>query len=354
VPWSSASRDLPKSEGTPAPHRVRLTIAVLRARVNKLVERAQRTLPVRVLTAYGESRASNYALALAFAGFVSMFPMILGALAIIGLAIRDPATEVRFQTFVINVFPASAQPELQRAIEGVKASAGWLGVVSVAGLLWSASSIFATMEFGLTEIFGTRQRNLLRQRLMGLVAMILLVVAIVATVGLNAIASFVPVASPFLSFLFGSAVMVSLLVTLYRFVPNRKFRIRDVIPGALIAGVFIEVLSFAFPIYARIAGGFNTYGAQFTLFFLLATWFYLLSQLILLGAVFNKVRLADSRVEATRASSAPLEADPRDLRAPEPSAGSRRSIMQRVALGAVVAFAVAAGFVRRRRPRSAG
>jgi uncharacterized BrkB/YihY/UPF0761 family membrane protein len=67
----------------------------------------------------------------------------------------------------------------------------------------------------------------------------------------------------------------------------------DVLPGALLAGVLIEIVSFVFPLYARIAGGFNTYGAQFALFFLLATWFYLLSQLILLGAVFNKFRLGE-------------------------------------------------------------
>src|SRR5207249_4173050 len=257
------------------------------------VARAQGTLLARVVSAYGESRASSYALALAFAGFMAMFPMILGALAIIGLAIRDPATEAHFQSLVLQVFPSSAQPELQKALQGVKQSAGWLSLVSLGGLIWSASSIFATMEFALTEIFGTRQRDMLRQRLMGLVMMILLVVAIVATVVVNALAGFVPVVGPLLSFIFGSVVMVTLLIALYRFVPNRTFRLGDIIPGALLAGVFIEILSFAFPLYARIAGGFNTYGAQFALFFLLATWFYLLSQLVLLGAVFNRFRLGE-------------------------------------------------------------
>jgi membrane protein len=257
------------------------------------MQRAQGTLFARVLTAYGESQAGNYALALAFAGFMSMFPIILGALAIIGLAIQDSATEARLQLLVINVFPASAQPELQHALQGVKHSAGWLGVVSIAGLVWSASSIFATMEFALTQIFGSRQRDMLRQRVMGLIMMVLLVVAIVATVAVNAIASFVPMVGPILGFACGSVVMVSLLAALYRFVPNRTFRLRDVLPGALLAGVLIEVLSFAFPLYARLAGGFNTYGAQFALFFLLATWFYLLSQLLLLGAVYNKFRLGE-------------------------------------------------------------
>jgi membrane protein len=221
-----------------------------------------------------------------------MFPMIAGALAIIGLAIRDPATEAHAQLLIIQAFPTSAQGELVKALEGVKHSAGWLGLISIAGLVWSASSIFSTMEFALTEIFGTRQRGMIRQRAMGLVMMLVLVLAIVLTMAVNTMAAFLPFA--WLSGLVvGALVMVALLVVLYRFVPNRTFRLRDVLPGAVLAGVGIEVLTFAFPLYAKIAGGFNTYGATFALFFLLATWFYLLSQLVLLGAVFNRFRLGD-------------------------------------------------------------
>jgi YihY family inner membrane protein len=105
-----------------------------------------------------------------------------------------------------------------------------------------------------------------------------------------------------LSFVVGAAVMVALLTLLYRFVPNRTFRVRHLLPGALLAGVLIEVLSLAFPVYVRIAGGFNTYGAQFALFFLLATWFYLLSELLLVGAVFNRFRLGEPGVQGLLAS----------------------------------------------------
>lgn len=266
----------------------------VRARLRAVVERAQKTLPARVLAAYGESQAGNYALALAFASFMAMFPMMLGALSLIGLAIRDPGTEARFTSLVLQVFPATAQPEIQGALKGVKDSWSWLGIVSLAGLVWSASSIFSTMEFALTKIFGSRQRDMLRQRLMGLVMILLLVAAIVLTVVINAAAAFVPFnGAGVVIFIAGAVVMVALLAALYRFVPNRTFRLHEVLPGALISGVLIEVLSFAFPVYARAAGGFNTYGAQFALFFLLATWFYLLSQLVLVGAVFNRSRLGE-------------------------------------------------------------
>ncbi|HET9781054.1 MAG TPA: YihY/virulence factor BrkB family protein [Candidatus Dormibacteraeota bacterium] len=328
------------------------------------MERAQKTLPARVLTAYGESQAGNYALALAFTGFMSIFPLITGALALIGLAIRDPATEAHVQKLVIESFPFSAQAELQRALNGVKQSAGWLGLVTIAGLVWSASSIFSTMEFALTQIFGTRQRDMLRQRLMGLIMMFVLIVALLVTVAANSVAALVPVpfVAPATSILIGSVVMFALLVTLYRFVPNRTFRVRDVVPGALIAGVLIEILSLAFPLYAHIAGGFNTYGAQFALFFLLATWFYLLSQLILLGAVFNKFRLGEpgargivaSPMHQSRDKTRPVDSIEQKKVEATPPEPPRRSVFQRLALGAVVAMAVAAGVVRRRPRRAAG
>jgi membrane protein len=304
-----------------------------------MAERAEKTLPARVLIAYGESKASNFALAVAFAGFMAMFPLILGALSITGLAIRDPGTEARIRMLTLDVFPATAQPELQRALSGVKESAGWLGLVSLGLLLWSASNLFGTLEFALTEIFGTRQRNLFRQRLMGLLMMLVLVAAIVVAIAVNAIAGIFPYYWA-TSFVAGAAVMVTLLVVLYRFVPNLKLRLRDVLPGAFLAGVLIEVLSLAFPLYTRIAGGFNTYGAQLALFFLLATWLYFLSQFVLLGAVLIRVRVGN-QFEPKRSTPAPQ---------PPP----RRSFFQRVALGGIVAIAVAVGVLRRRRPRSFG
>jgi membrane protein len=258
--------------------------------MRRLIERGRSSVAARVVSAFGASQASYHASALAFAAFLAMFPMILGALSILGLAIHDPGTEARFQALILQMFPGNAQPELQNAIHGVKQSAGWMGVASLVGLLWAASGIFSMLELALGQIFGTKRRHVLRQRLMGLLMMLLLVAAIAITVGANAVAAYLPYAW-LTSFLVGATVMVALLVVLYRFVPNRAFKVREVLPGALLAGVLIEVLSLAFPLYGRIAGGFNTYGAQFGLFFLLATWLFLLSELVLLGAVYNRVRL---------------------------------------------------------------
>jgi YihY family inner membrane protein len=268
-----------------------------------MLSRARSWLPVRVISAYGSSQAGYYAAALAFAGFLAMFPMMLGVVAIVGLLVRDPATEASFQNLLSQLFPNNAQPQMLEALRGVKQSAGWLGFVALGGLIWSASGIFSTMEFALTQIFGTKQRDMLRQRAMGLVMMLLLVVAVGATVGANAIAGLFPMAWV-TSFLVGAAVMVTLLVLLYRFVPNRTFKIREVLPGALLAGFLIAVLSLGFPLYERLSRGFNSYGAQFGLYFVLAAWLYLLSQALLLGAVYNRFRLGEPSKKGLIASPA--------------------------------------------------
>jgi membrane protein len=255
-----------------------------------MIQRLRRSLPFRVLAAYGGSEASSYASALAFACLLAMFPLMLGILSVVGLAVRDPASEARAETLIIHMFPGGAQSQLLDALRGVRQSAGWLGLLSLAGLVWSASSIFSTLEFAFAHIFRASHRGFVRQKLMGLVMMVLLVLAVGVTLAANAVAAFFPFAWV-TGFVIGAAVMVALLAALYRFVPNRKLELRELVPGAVLAGTLIEVVSLAFPLYARLAGGFNTYGAQFGLFFLLAAWFYILSELILLGAVVNQVRL---------------------------------------------------------------
>ena len=334
-------------------------------------DRVRRTVPFRVITAFGESQASNFAAALAFSAFIAMFPMILGALSIVGLAIRDPATEARFQSLILQLFPGSAQHDLQQAILGVKQSAGWLALVSLGGLIWSASGIFATMEFALTQIFGTKQRDMARQKLMGFVMMVVLVFALAITVGANSAAGYVSQYIPYawvLSIVIGASVMVALLVLLYRFVPNRTFSLREVLPGALLAGVLIEALSLAFPLYTRFTGSFNTYGAQFGLFFLLATWLYLLSELLLLGAVYNRFRLGQPATKGLIASPSAESHEPERAvdvirrKKRETSASNagqraapaleRRSVLQRGLLALLVGVAVGGRVIRRRGRRS--
>jgi hypothetical protein len=100
----------------------------------------------------------------------------------------------------------------------------------------------------------------------------------------------------------GVIALVVLLIAIYRFVPNRTFGLKDVWPGAVLGGILLEVLTLAFPIYSKVAHGFKSYGQQFAVFFLLTTWLYFFSQILLLGAVFIRMRVGEPEARGLAAT----------------------------------------------------
>lgn len=253
-----------------------------------LLRRLTGSLPVRVGMEYGNVQAGNYAAGLAFNAFMAMFPLILGVLAVVGLAIGDIATRASVETALLSFFPEDAQTSIGTTLDSVHASAGLLGIISILGLIWTGTNFFAALEFALDTMFGCKQRPFLRQRLMGVVMLVVLIAAVVVSVGANSLMNLVPFMAA-LGPVTAALSMIILMLLIYRFVPNRSFRLSEVWQGAVIAGILIEIITLAFPIYGKLVHGFNSYGAQFALFFLLATWLAFLSQFILLGAVWNRV-----------------------------------------------------------------
>lgn len=260
--------------------------------MRSLLDRLRNSYPARLLQAYGTTQGGNYAGSIALSMFMSMFPLMLGVLAIVGIVIRDPATQRHVTAGLLGFFPSDAGAALGKTLTGVKQHSGLLGIVGLLGMLWSGTSIFSTMEWALDRIFGAPQRDFVRQRLMGLLMTALFAAVILLSVGVNSALSFVKVV-PFLSPLIGLVIWVAFMVAIYRVVPHRTFKLSEIWRGALLAGVLMEALSLLWPVYTHFTHDFGTYGASFALFFLLATWLVFLSQLILLGAVANRMALGE-------------------------------------------------------------
>jgi len=256
--------------------------------LRRIARLAAGTYPVRLARVYGDSQAGNYAAGLAFTSFVSMFPLILGLLAILGLVTSAASYRSGFLDAVFGFFPADSRAPLTAALDGVRHNTGLLGVLGVAGLFWSGSSLFTSMEFALGQVMGARQRDFLRQRAMAALMTVVFAVAVVATIFLNSLAALVH-GIPQLAPLLGLAVWLVFMAALYRLVPNRTHRLRQLWPGVLLAGVLMEALTLLWPLYARLSHGFSSYGTAFALFFVLATWLYFFAQFTLLGAAANRL-----------------------------------------------------------------
>jgi membrane protein len=259
----------------------------VKRRISAVVTWVGHTYPGRLLSAFGSSHAGNYASAMAFTAFVSMFPLILGLLAVVGYATRSPSA-TRSATAAIAGFFPNDNGQLKTLLLGVQQSRGTLGIVGIIGLLWTGSSLFTGMEFSLGVIIGVRQRNFLRQRAMALVMTILFVVALVATVAANSLVV-LPGSIWGLEPVVGLIVWCLLMLAIYRLVPNRTYPVRELWRGVLIAGTAMEILTLAWPLYTHFSKGTSTYGAILGLVFLLASWLYFLGEFILLGAVANRM-----------------------------------------------------------------
>jgi membrane protein len=265
-----------------------------------LKERVLHAFPLRVAKRYLDAQGPNWATLIAWNGLFALFPMVLITITILGAVLHDPGIAHNVETAVVNAFPGKdAQTQILQALDGVKHNSGIFAIVGFVGLLWSGSSLFGAMEQALTALYPCRPRDFLRQKLMAF-GMIFLFTALAVPLVLSSALlpalqslSFVPAmftSGPAgLLIQVGAGVVDSTLIFLaiYYVVPHRRQRFRTVLPGAIAAGVMLEAFTFIFPLYVRLAGGFNTYGATFALFFLLMTYMFFLGQITVIGGAVN-------------------------------------------------------------------
>lgn len=253
----------------------------------------RRSIVGRLLVAYFDSQTPNYAAGLAFNAFLTMFPIILGLVALVGIVLQDRAVLRAVERAIVTAFPLDAQAQVLKTQREVAAHAGTIGIVAVLGLLWSGTSLFASLEFALNRVYGLQGRHPLRQRLRGLRLILVFAVGIVVTVFLNAAIGFIQGQllniTAYLNVVAGWLVISYLLIAVYRLAPNLRLTVREVLPGAIAAGALIELLTLAFPLIWRLTHRVSLYTQGVTFFFFLATWLYLTCQLLLMGAVLNRL-----------------------------------------------------------------
>jgi membrane protein len=256
----------------------------------------RRRPPLSIVMAYFASHASDHAAGLAFNAFLSMFPLMLGLIALVGLFPQSDEIKGAVEKVLVVAFPPSEQAGMLRTFQHARTSAGALALFSLLALVWSGTNLFASMEFALNQIYLCATRPFWRTRLMGVAMLGVFVVAIGASVGISAATAFAPELAV-LGFVFGWLLVTAVVLVIYRVVPNRNTSFSEVWPGALVAGLSIELLNLAFPIYLHLTRGAATYGRSFGFLFVVGTWTYVLSMVLLLGAVINRMRFDRSRLE---------------------------------------------------------
>ena len=94
---------------------------------------------------------------------------------------------------------------------------------------------------------------------------------------------------------FSFIILIVVVAGLYYFAPNKKLRVRDLIPGTLFAVIGWQLASLGFSFYVSIADYSIIYGNLGTIIILLI-WLYLSSLIILIGGEINAI-ISDKKSE---------------------------------------------------------
>jgi membrane protein len=264
--------------------------------------RLLRSFPVRVVRRHLDAQGSNWATIVAWNAFFAFFPIVLVTVTVLGLVLQNPGLKSNLETQVVQAFPECRTDHgcaVLSALDAFRQRTGVLGIVAFLGLLWSGSSLFGAIDQGLASLYPCKPRGFLRQKLMafGMILLFtLLAVPLLLSSSLLSLLESLPAAPPIfrsgpasLLIQIGAGVLDATLLfgAIYYVVPNRRMTRRQVLPGALAAGILFEGFTLVFPLYFKLSGGFATYGQAFALIFVLLFYFYVLGQIVMLGGAVN-------------------------------------------------------------------
>jgi membrane protein len=263
----------------------------------------------RTVAEFRDDNLGDWAAALTYYGLLSLFPMLIALVSIVGL-FADPASTTRTVTDIVTrIGPESGADTFAGPIQSItsnRGSAGILFVVSLAVALWSASGYVGAFIRASNVIYETDEgRPFWKLRPLQIAVTVVMVVLVAAVlmalvltgpivravadplgVGGTAVTIWSYAKWPILAVLF-----VGMIDLLYYATPNAKLRgFVWLTPGAVLALVLWALASAGFALFVANFGSYDkTYGTLGGVVVLLI-WMWITNVAILLGHELNAER----------------------------------------------------------------
>jgi membrane protein len=273
----------------------------------------------------GEVQGGMVASAITLSTFVSLFPLVLVAIAVVGfVAAGDQTVAPRL---IDNLgLTGSGAETLRSAIDRAADSRQAASIVGLVGLLWSGSGVAVALQQGIRAPWQERSEGI-RDRLVGTGWLALAGLGFAVALALGGALNFLPdeVPKPLIALAaiaLGTVFEVGLFLFLFWALGTRRVPWRELVPGALVAGIGFEALKLVGTIYVPhlVSRSSSLYGPIGVVFAVLA-WLAILAKLLVYASAVNAVRFeADA---GTR--TVPIEVP--DLPGSEPVAATRGGVI---------------------------
>lgn len=260
-------------------------------------------LAAGVFARIGSHHLSLVAAGVAFYGFLSIFPAIATIISLYGL-VTDAQTVQSHINSITGFVPHDVKELLFRRMKDVaseQASSLNLGlVIGIVLSLWSANRAMKAITQGLNityekkETRGFIKRNFVTLALTLVTSLVTIVVILIA-VFLPIVVSYflsqdtTKVLTTIVSWLLLVAMLMGLMLCLYRYAPAREERpkMKESLLGAVFSTILIVLSSIAFSFYVSNFGKYDEEYGAISAVIVTLLWMFLGSFIFLLGAEFN-------------------------------------------------------------------
>jgi membrane protein len=264
----------------------------------------------------------TYAASIAYYTLLSLFPVLLLALALIGSATADVHDRNVVFGFVLDYFPKQFD-FITAQLDAFSASRIRFGIAGTIALVWGALGVFGAISTAVNYAWKVeKQRSFWKHKLfsflMMLVAGAILLVALLLVSASQVVGAkwFTGVSEGFPGLLVLRGFTVRYATTLlfivvvgliYYFVPNAKVRFRDVWIGALVTGLLWKGAFEGFSWYVRDMTRFARVNGSIAVVIVFLVWVYMQAVILLYGVEFTAAyaRLRRGRPEEVSAAPAP-------------------------------------------------
>src|SRR5437016_2077688 len=256
-----------------------------------------------------DDKAPQLGAALAFYTVLSLAPLVLILLAIIGVIFRhDPAGAWTKLTEQMSYFLDKSAIQVVQDIARTASTPGKSTLATIIGIalaLFGASGVFGQLQDALNTIWGVKAKpgggiwaflrfRFLSFAMVGSVCFLLLVSLTLESV-LKGFSHYIQGVLPggiiiamAVYWIFDLTVVILLFAIIFKFLPDAKIQWRDVWIGAVMTAIFFAIGKWALGLYLGSGSAASAYGAASSLITLLL-WVYYSSQILLVGAEFTQV-----------------------------------------------------------------
>ncbi len=272
---------------------------------------------------YGDVGGNHLAASFTLQAFLSIFPLILVGLAVLGFVsahshgvaggITGGQGDLAGRLVEQLGLQGESAKMMTDAVHAAERSRKAASIVGFLGLLWSGLGLVAALQFAYNSVWQVKDRGM-KDKAFGLLwlggAAVLFVGGAAATTALRWLPGFLAPVGILVTFL----VSVGLWLWTLRVLPNTKLPWRALLPGALLGAIGLEVLKAvgAYYVPKAVASSSQLYGSLGIVFAVLA-WLLLFGRLVVYSAVLNVVRYEKSEGTLQAVIEAPPVPDVRPV-----------------------------------------